>query len=112
MYVQLVSISMLYFIIWIPFVTISLIRLFYDPLFLQDAIMLVINYCLYICPLASPFIALVGLPAVRQRLRTNNWSMLWNNHVIQTRIRPTGTKNTRVEQQRTVPHRQYDEHSF
>jgi hypothetical protein len=69
MYIQLLSISTLYFIIWIPFVIISLIRLFYDPLFLQDVTMLVINYCLYICPLASPFLALVGLPTVRRRLR-------------------------------------------
>ena len=34
MYVQLFSISALYFTIWIPFVTFSLIRLFYDPVFL------------------------------------------------------------------------------
>ncbi|CAF3154467.1 unnamed protein product [Rotaria sp. Silwood2] len=90
MYVQLVSISMLYFIIWIPFIIVSLIRLFYDPLFLQDVTILVMTYCLYICPLASPFISLVGLPGVRRRLRRNHWDMPWVTRTAQTRIRPIG----------------------
>ena len=82
MYIQVVSISLLYFIIWIPFVVVSLIRLFYDPFFLQDVTLLIMNYYLYICPLASPFISLIGLPAIRQRLRID-WHLAWMN-----RIRP------------------------
>ncbi len=112
MYIQLVSISMLYFLVWIPFVIISLIRLFYEPLFLQDVTILLINYCLYICPLASPFISLIGLPSVRRRLRRNIWYTLWINQGVDTRIRPTGTIVTRTRQQHMMPRRNYDEHTF
>ncbi|CAF2021972.1 unnamed protein product [Rotaria magnacalcarata] len=94
-YVQLVSISILYFIIWIPFVIISLIRLFYDALFLQDMTMLIINYCLYICLLASPLICLLGLPTVRRNLR-NSLCMTRITLMVQTRVRPAETINTQT----------------
>ncbi|CAF1449869.1 unnamed protein product [Rotaria sordida] len=112
MYIQLVSISMLYFIIWIPFVIISLIRLFYDYLFLQDVTMLIINYCLYICPLASPFISLVGLPGARQHLRRNNLIIPWISRNAQNLIGPTATFKTRTEQQQMAPRKEHDEHTF
>ncbi|CAF3645244.1 unnamed protein product [Rotaria sp. Silwood1] len=112
MYVQLVSISMLYFIIWIPFVIVSLIRLFYNPLFLQDVTILVMIYCLYICPLASPFISLIGLPAIRRHLKRNHWHILWVNRIAPIRIRQIEIINTRIRQQQIVLRRQSDEHTF
>ena len=48
MYIQLLSISILYSLVWIPFVIVSLIRLFHDPFFLQDFTLLILNYCLYL----------------------------------------------------------------
>ncbi|CAF1180572.1 unnamed protein product [Adineta steineri] len=111
MYIQLVSISVLYFIIWIPFCIISLIRLFYNPFFLQDVTMLLINYCLYICPLASPLISLVGLPVVRQHLRRLKLHIPWAGHITENRIRPTGIIVLRtMTQHHTVSRRHNDEH--
>ena len=102
MYFQLLSISILYSVVWIPFVIISLIRLFYDPFFWQDVTLLIVNYCLYICPLASPFIALVGLSKVRRHevMRFWKWCVVARNRV-QPRvlvIRPTdrATPTTRT----------------
>jgi hypothetical protein len=112
MYIQLLSISTLYFVIWIPFVIISLIRLFYDPLFLQDVTMLVINYCLYICPLASPFLALVGLPTVRRRLTRIAWFQSRICRRNQNRIGPAAIGITRPRQQHIIPRQLYDEHAF
>lgn len=117
LYIQLISISMLYFLIWIPFVTISIIRIFHDPYFLQDVILLIINYCLYICPLASPFISLIGLPVVRRRIRESFSCMPWINHNGQNRVRPTGTVGTRAitrqqHQQLCMSHPQNEEHTF
>jgi hypothetical protein len=112
MYIQLVSISLLYFIIWIPFITISLIRLFYNPFFLQDVTLLLMNYCLYVCPLASPFISLYGLPVVRRRLRANKWCIPWIGRTVQNRIRPAATVITRTGQQHIARRRQYAEHRF
>ena len=78
-------------LVWIPFVIISLIRLFYDPMFLQDVMIFVLNYCLYVCPLISPLISLVGLPSVRRGLRENVCCMFCIGGKNQNRIRPTGT---------------------
>ncbi|CAF1007146.1 unnamed protein product [Adineta ricciae] len=109
MYVQLVSISVLYLIIWIPFVIISLIRLFYDPFFLQDVILLIINYCLYIIPLVSPFSCLIGLPKVRYQLRRRHWHSLWAHSINHNRIGPARTMDVvRTRQQHILPSRQLE----
>ena len=111
-YIQLVSISILYFISWIPLVIVSLIRLFYDPLFLQDLLTLLLYYCIYIAPLASPFISLVGLPAVRQRLIQTVWSIIGIHRVNDNRIRPIASIITRSRRQNIKSHQQQDEHMF
>ena len=99
MYIQLLSISILYSFIWIPFVIVSLIRLFHDPFFLQDFTLLILNYCLYICPLASPFIALIGLPRVRQYLRANRCVFFCKCCIpAHNRIRPVMSMITRTNQ--------------
>ena len=98
MYVQLFSIAALYFIIWIPFVTFSVIRLFYDPFFLQDLMILIFNYCLYICPLASPYIALIGLPAVRNKLIGARRLLFSRSRIGATnQVRPAASAMTRTE---------------
>ena len=112
MYIQLVSISILYFLIWIPFVTISLIRLFHDPFFLQDVTLLLLNYCLYICPLASPFISLIGLPAVRQRLKHCISYMIGIAQPTPNRIQAIETAMTQSKQNPIEPRQQDDEHQF
>ena len=102
MYIQLLSVSILYSVVWIPFVIISLIRLFYDPFFLQDAILLIMNYCLYICPLASPLIALVGLPEVRRYIHQNGHVLFWRRCTpARNRIQPVASVITRTD--RTNP---------
>ena len=88
MYIQLLSISILFFLIRIPFVTVSLVRLLHNPFFLQDVTMLLLNYCLYICPLASPFISLVGLPTVRRHLSQRMGCLVAITQVTDNRIRP------------------------
>ena len=109
MYIQLVSISILYFLIWIPLVIVSMIRLFYDPFFLQDLVILIINYCLYICPLASPFISLIGLPVVRQRLRESILPIIRINAIgNNNRVVPTVSGTTRNRQMTNGI--RYDEH--
>ena len=104
MYVQLFSISALYFVIWIPFVTFSVIRLFYDPFFLQDLMILVFNYCIYICPLASPFIALIGLPAVQNKLIGAPRLLFSRNRVGTTsQVLPATSGMMRPEKPRAPP---------
>jgi hypothetical protein len=61
--------------------------------------MLLINYCLYICPLASPFISLIGLSSIRRRLRSSGF-IPWTSRAAQNRIGPTGTAITRIHIQR------------
>ena len=109
MYVQLVSIGLLYFIIWIPFVTVSLIRLFYDPLFLQDIILLLLNYSLYICPLASPFISLIGLPTVRRQLTGIYWNFRHRHRRQHNQIRPM-TITAMLTVPRPMPPMLHEEH--
>ncbi len=107
MCVQLISISMLYFFIWIPFVVVSLIRLFYDPFFLDDFTILFMNYCLYMCPLASPFLSLIGLPLVRRRI-FRMMRIVRNN---ENRVGPT--RIIQAKEQRIIPRRQqFSEHKF
>lgn len=112
MYIQLVSISVLYFLIWIPFVIISLLRLFYDPFFLQDVTLMLLNYCLYICPLASPFISLVGLPVVRQHLKQSIRCIICFAENTTNRIRPTVSAITPGGQQHIMRRQQHGEHAF
>lgn len=113
MYIQLLSISILYFVVWIPYVIIAVIRLLHDPLFLNDVtITLLLNDGLYICPLASPFISLVGLPAVRQRLRESFSCMIGLNQHANNRIEPIPTVMTQNRRRRTKATREFDEHTF
>lgn len=112
MYIQLVSISILYFLIWIPFVIVSLIRLFHDPLFLQDVTLLLLNYCLYICPLASPFISLIGLPAVRQGLKNLMSNMIGVAQGTDNRVQAIETVTIQSKQIQIESRQQDDEHPF
>ena len=113
MYIQLLSISILYFVVWIPYVIIAVIRLLHDPLFLSDVtITLLLNDGLYICPLASPFISLVGLPAVRQRLKQSFYYIIGFNQHANNRIEPIPTMLTQNRRQLTKQCGECDEHKF
>lgn len=104
MYIQLVSISILYFLSWIPLVIVSLIRLFHDPLFLQDVVSILLYYCIYIGPLASPFISLIGLPTVRQRLSESILRIIDVSRATGNRIVPTTSLISRNRQHHMTSH--------
>ena len=103
MYIQLLSISILYSSVWIPFVIVSLIRLFHDPLFLEDVTVLILNYFLYLGPLASPFIALIGLPGARQYLRENRYVLCFKCGIhARNQVQPEMSVVVRTDQANPV----------
>ena len=89
MLTQLLSISLIYCCVWIPFAIISLIRIYIDPDFGQDFALYVLNYTLYICPLISPFLSLIGMPAVRRKIFAFLHALICHNHRVQNQIVPT-----------------------
>ena len=113
LYIQLLSISILYFLIWIPYVIVALIRMFPDPFFFQGVPMLLLSDALYICPLGSPFISLIDLPAVQQHLRQFFYRMIGINRTKNNRIGPTVSLITKGRrQQYTTRHIRHDETKF
>jgi hypothetical protein len=94
MYIQLLSISLIYCFIWIPFMIISLIQIFVNPSFCADVTLLLLNYTLYISPLVLPFLSLIGLPTVRRQVMVIIYFALHGNRRRQNQVRPF--KNNQV----------------
>ncbi|CAF0943921.1 unnamed protein product [Adineta ricciae] len=69
MILQLLAISLLSLIIWVPWVVIILGQDFYDPAFAQQFIDIIIHYLPYFSSFASPFLALVGLPEIQAKFK-------------------------------------------
>ncbi|CAF1433507.1 unnamed protein product [Rotaria sp. Silwood1] len=69
MILQLLAISLMALINWMPWVVIILIQDFYDPSFGEQFINNVVYYLPYFTSFASPFLALIGLPEIREELK-------------------------------------------
>lgn len=82
--IQLISLSALYMIVWLPCVICFVITLFTPVQFLTDFYSAYLSYYQYISSLLCPFACLLGSPEIRQALK--------NNRLIQPSIhtvRPT-----------------------
>lgn len=69
MTIQLLAISFSCLIAWMPWVVIIIVQNFFDPSFGDWFITHILHYLPYLTASASPFLALIGLPTIRQRLR-------------------------------------------
>ncbi|CAF1486353.1 unnamed protein product [Didymodactylos carnosus] len=69
MILQLLSISLTCLIAWMPWVVIIFVQDFYDSSFGQNFITVVLHYLPYFTSFLSPFLALIGLKEIRQKLR-------------------------------------------
>ena len=104
MVIQLLSVSVIYSVVWIPFAIISLIRIYIYPSFCQDFSVYVLNYTLYLCPLISPFLSLVGMPNVRRKIFALIHFLICHRHRDQNRILPTAVALERFNNQQPIEH--------
>ncbi|CAF1540235.1 unnamed protein product [Rotaria magnacalcarata] len=72
MILQLLGISLLTLMIWMPWIVIILVQDLYDPSFGEDFLVLVVNYLAYFASFGSPFFALIGLPEVLVKFMKSN----------------------------------------
>ncbi|UJR19668.1 hypothetical protein I4U23_022803 [Adineta vaga] len=72
MILQLLAISFLSLITWMPWVVITLGQNFYDPSFAQQFIDIIIHYLPYFSSFTSPFLALIGLPEIQAKFKKFN----------------------------------------
>ena len=108
MYIQLLSVSMIYCCIWIPFMIISLIQIFVDPTFCRDVTRFLLNYTLYICPLVSPFLCLAGLPTVRQQVIAVLRIPQQGYHRNRNQVIPRTITTMRMNKTKTLTHQLVD----
>ena len=69
--IQLISLSALYMIVWLPCVICFVITLFTPVPFLTAFYSAYLSYYQYISSLLCPFICLLGSPEIRHALRNN-----------------------------------------
>ncbi|CAF1461135.1 unnamed protein product [Rotaria magnacalcarata] len=65
MILQLLAISLMTLITWLPWIFIILVEDFYDPSFGEQFITIFLHYLPYLTSFASPFLALINLPEIR-----------------------------------------------
>ena len=66
MILQLLAISLMALTTWMPWVIIILGQYWYGPSFAERFISIIVHYLPYFTSFASPFLALIGLPEIRQ----------------------------------------------
>ncbi|CAF0956985.1 unnamed protein product [Didymodactylos carnosus] len=76
--IQLLSISFLYICGWFPYMTVSLIQIFENTLFLTHLVSTYVAYLAYVSALLLPFVSIICLPDIKQNLL----SLLFNNNII------------------------------
>ncbi|CAF2842356.1 unnamed protein product [Rotaria sp. Silwood2] len=69
MIIQLLAISLMCLIAWMPWIVIIIAQNFFDPSFGTWFITYILHYLPYLTSSVSPFLALIGLPEIRQRLK-------------------------------------------
>ncbi|CAF4271702.1 unnamed protein product [Rotaria magnacalcarata] len=65
MILQLLAISLMTLITWLPWIFIILVQNLYDPSFGKQFITIFLHYLPYLTGFASPFLALINLPEIR-----------------------------------------------
>ncbi|CAF3487624.1 unnamed protein product [Rotaria sp. Silwood1] len=98
MIIQLLAISLMCLIAWMPWVVIIIGQNFFDSSFGDWFITHILHYLPYLTTSASPFLALIGLPAIRQRLR-----MLKRQMITATNITTSVNKTTTTVENRNEP---------
>ncbi|CAF3636155.1 unnamed protein product [Rotaria socialis] len=86
MTLQLFAIRLMALINWMPWVVIILVQDFYDPSFGEQFINNVIYYVPYFTCSASPFLALIGLPEIREEFQKIMYRLTIARHTIGTTI--------------------------
>jgi hypothetical protein len=66
MILQLLAISLMTLITWMPWVIIILGQYWYGPSFAERFVSIIVHYLPYFTSFASPFLALIGLPEIRR----------------------------------------------
>ncbi|CAF1461355.1 unnamed protein product [Rotaria magnacalcarata] len=69
MILQLLAISLMALITWLPWIFIILVQDFYDPSFGKQFIAIFLHYLPYFTSFASPFLALINLPEIRVKFK-------------------------------------------
>ncbi|CAF4699012.1 unnamed protein product [Rotaria socialis] len=69
MILQLLAISLMTLITWMPWIFIILVEDFYDPSFGEQFITVFLHYLPYFTSFASPFLALINLPEIRAEFK-------------------------------------------
>ncbi|CAF1581336.1 unnamed protein product [Didymodactylos carnosus] len=68
MLVQLVSISLLYILTWLPYSVLGTISIFWTETIFNDIVFEYLGFLPYIVVLICPFVSLLGLPEMQERL--------------------------------------------
>lgn len=88
MVIQLLSVSSIYAVVWIPFAIIALIQIYIDPSFACEFARYVLNYTLYLCPLFSSCLSLTGMPVVRRKVVAFLQRLIYHGRQNPNRVRP------------------------
>ena len=94
MVIQLVSVSTIYIIVWIPIVVCFVVPLIVPSPFTLELVLAVLNYLQYIPCLLCPFMCLVGLPEIRDSFK----QMLTRMNTVQPLSQNRTTFTTRLPQ--------------
>lgn len=98
MILQLIGISLMCLIAWMPWVVIIIAQNFFDPSFGNWFITYILHYLPYLTSSLSPFIALVGLPQIREKLAKHITQMTASKTIVAS---PHAKGITAIVNQRT-----------
>ncbi|CAF1624572.1 unnamed protein product [Rotaria magnacalcarata] len=82
MILQLLAISLMALINWLPWIFIILVQNFYDPSFGEQFITIFLHYLPYFTTFASPFLALINLPKIRAEFKNVMRQLMTTLHIL------------------------------
>ncbi|CAF3771529.1 unnamed protein product [Rotaria socialis] len=82
MILQLLAISLMTLLNWMPWIFIILVHDFYDPSFGEQFITIFLHYLPYFTSFASPFLALINLPEIREEFKKVMRQLMTTLHIL------------------------------
>ncbi|CAF3619056.1 unnamed protein product [Rotaria socialis] len=82
MILQLLAISLMTLLNWTPWIFIILVHDFYDPSFGEQFITIFLHYLPYFTSFASPFLALINLPEIREEFKKVMRQLMTTLHIL------------------------------
>ncbi|CAF3396378.1 unnamed protein product [Rotaria socialis] len=82
MILQLLAISLMTLITWMPWIFIILVHDFYDPSFGEQFINIFLHYLPYFTSFASPFLVLINLPKIRAEFKKVMRQLMTTLHIL------------------------------